>query len=87
MANPVVRTSTINVKMNKSGSILQSSINPITLKNQISEIRSIEDIADVAEVEVTSGSTLIYNPSNDKYEVRKLQSQDFDVLNLDGGEF
>ena len=87
MANPVVRTSTINVKMNKSGSILQSSINPITLKNQISEIRSIEDIADVAEVEVASGSTLMYNPANDKYEVRKIQSTDFDVLNLDGGEF
>ena len=64
-----------------------SSAAPITLKNQIQEIRSIEDIADVSEVDVSSGSTLVYNPENDKYEVRKLQSDDFDVLNLDGGSF
>jgi hypothetical protein len=64
-----------------------SSAAPITLKNQIQEIRSIEDIADVTEVEVTAGSTLVYNPENDKYEVRKLQSEDFDTFNLDGGSF
>jgi hypothetical protein len=64
-----------------------SSAAPITLKNQIQEIRSIEDIADVTEVEVTAGSTLVYNPENDKYEVRKLQSEDFGTFNLDGGSF
>ena len=64
-----------------------SSTAPITLKNQIQEIRSIEDIADVAEVEVAAGATLVYNPENDKYEVRKLQSEDFDTFNLDGGSF
>ena len=64
-----------------------SSAAPITLKNQIQEIRSIEDIADVSEVDVSAGSTLVYNPENDKYEVRKLQSDDFDTFNLDGGSF
>lgn len=64
-----------------------SSTAPITLKNQIQEIRSIEDIADVAEVEVAAGATLVYNPENDKYEVRKLQSEDFGTFNLDGGSF
>lgn len=64
-----------------------SSAAPITLKNQIQEIRSIEDIADVSEVDVSAGSTLVYNPENDKYEVRKLQSEDFDAFNLDGGSF
>ena len=64
-----------------------SSTAPITLKNQIQEIRSIEDIADVSEVDVSAGSTLVYNPENDKYEVRKLQSDDFDTFNLDGGSF
>lgn len=64
-----------------------SSAAPITLKNQIQEIRSIEDILDVAEVDVSAGATLVYNPENDKYEVRKLQTEDFETLNLDGGSF
>ncbi len=64
-----------------------SSAAPITLKNQIQEIRSIEDIFDVSEVDVSAGATLVYNSENDKYEVRKLQSEDFETLNLDGGSF
>lgn len=64
-----------------------SSAAPITLKNQIQEIRSIEDILDVAEVDVSAGATLVYNSENDKYEVRKLQTEDFETLNLDGGSF
>jgi hypothetical protein len=62
-----------------------SSVAPITLKNQIQEIRSIEDIADVAEVDVTNGATLIYNSQNDKYEVRQLQIEDLGAI--DGGSF
>ena len=63
-----------------------SSVAPITLKNQIQEIRSIEDILDVEEVDVTNGATLIYNSQNDKYEVRQLQVADLN-LDLDGGSF
>ena len=64
-----------------------SSAAPVNLKNQIQEIRSIEDIFDVSEVEVTAGATLVYNPENDKYEVRPLQNEDIDSLTLDGGTF
>lgn len=64
-----------------------SSAAPITLKNQIQEIRSIEDIFDVSEVNVSAGATLVYNPENDKYEVRPLQNEDIDSLTLDGGTF
>jgi hypothetical protein len=63
-----------------------SSTGPITLKNQIQEIRSIENITDVSVVDVTNGSTLIYNSQNDKYEVRQLQVGDLN-LDLDGGSF
>jgi len=63
-----------------------SSAGPITLKNQIQEIRSIENITDVSVVDVTNGSTLIYNSQNDKYEVRQLQVGDLN-LDLDGGSF
>lgn len=64
-----------------------SSTAPITLKNQIQEIRSIEDIKDVSEISVTAGATLVYNSENDKYEVRKLNTEDFGSLDLDGGSF
>lgn len=84
----VGRTSSQSLKVKANGGILQTQT-PITLKNQITEIRSIEDIFDVAEVDVTSGATLVYNATNDKYEVKKLGIADIDTgtLNLDGGEF
>ena len=63
-----------------------SSAGPITLKNQIQEIRSIENITDVIVVDSANGSTLIYNSQNDKYEVRQLQVGDLN-LDLDGGTF
>lgn len=62
-----------------------SSAAPITLKNQIQEIRSIEDISDVAEIDVTDGATLVYNSETDKYEVRQLQIEDLGAI--DGGSF
>ena len=81
------KTTTQNVKVTNTGGVLQSST-PITLKNQITEINSIEDIKDVAEVEVVAGSTLVYNPINDKYEVKKITQEDISGdINLDGGEF
>ena len=64
-----------------------STAAPVTLKNQVQEIRSIEDIFDVSEVNVSAGATLVYNPENDKYEVRPLQNEDIDSLTLDGGTF
>lgn len=70
---------------NTSGKI--STTAPITLKNQVTEIRSIEDIRDVDEVNVANGATLVYNSSNDKYEVRPLQNEDIGSLTLDGGTF
>ena len=63
-----------------------SSVAPITLKNQIQEIRSIENITDVSVIDVTDGATLIYNSQNDKYEVRQLQVADLNI-DLDGGSF
>ena len=62
-----------------------SSAAPITLKNQVQEIRSIEDILDVSEVDVSNGATLIYNSQNDKYEVKQIQIGDLGAI--DGGSF
>jgi hypothetical protein len=82
----LARNTVLNVKLTNSGGSLQSST-PITLKNQVSEIKSIEDIRDVSEIEVVAGATLVYNSENDKYEVRKITSEDIGTINLDGGSF
>jgi len=82
----LARNTVLNVKLTNSGGSLQSST-PITLKNQVSEIKSIEDIRDVSEIEVVAGATLVYNSENDKYEVRKITSDDIGAINLDGGSF
>lgn len=82
----LARNTVLNVKLTNTGGSLQSST-PVTLKNQATEIKSIEDIRDVSEVEVVAGATLVYNSENDKYEVRKINSEDFGTINLDGGDF
>lgn len=83
----IPRNSRINVKLSNNGGILQNQT-PITIKNQVTEIRSIEDLGDVSEVAVTAGATLVYNPENDKYEVKKLDVGELaGTINLDGGEF
>ena len=78
LSNTVVR---IN---NQNGSLNSSS--PVVLKNQITQLRSIEDIADVVETDVTDGATLVYNAALDKYEVKLLNLADQE-LSLDGGTF
>lgn len=62
---------------------------PITLRNQSRDIKSIEDISDVSVIESIAGATLIYNPLNDKYEVRLMTGNDVDIdtFDLDGGLF
>ena len=74
-----------NVKVNNSGGTLVTS-SPITLKNQVVDIRSIEDIADVDEINVATGSTLVYNSTTDKYEIKPLTFNDLSG-DIDGGLF
>lgn len=82
------RISNTRIIINKNGESLTTT-SPVVLKNQVTELRSIEDISDVSEVDVVSGATIIYNSTNDKYEVRKLDVGDITTenLQLDGGSF
>jgi len=80
----IVQNSQMVARVNTTGDSL-SSAKPVTLKNQINEIRSIEDFGDVDEVNVVTGATLVYNSITDKYEVRPLEIGD--LGNLDGGTF
>ena len=75
----------IKVKTTTGGSFTPTA--PITLKNQIVEINSIEDIADVEETNVINGATLIYNATTDKYEIKPLSGTDLVDFDLDGGFF
>jgi hypothetical protein len=74
-----------NVKVNNIGGTL-TPYAPITLKNQVIELTSIENIADVDEINVTDGATLIYNSSTDKYEIKPLNFNDLSG-DIDGGTF
>ena len=74
-----------SVKVNNIGGTL-TPYAPITLKNQTIEITSIENIADVDEINVTNGATLIYNSSTDKYEIKPLNFSDLSG-DIDGGTF
>ena len=75
-----------NVTVNNNGGILTSTTG-ITLKNQIREIHSIQDIPDVSEVSVVDGATLVYNASSDLYEVRQFTINDLSLASIDGGSF
>jgi hypothetical protein len=45
---------------------------PITVKNQINELRSITDIPNVNAVNLVDGATIIYNSNTQIYEIRPL---------------
>lgn len=68
----------------------QGYISPktLTVKNQLREyqINSIQDLPDVDETSVDSGSTLVYNANTSKYEVKPLDISNVTGI-IDGGEF
>jgi hypothetical protein len=74
----ITKITGVQAKVTNNSGVL-STVAPLTLKNQIQEIRSIEDIGDVDEINVATGSTLVYNSTTDKYEIK--------MLDLDGGTF
>lgn len=80
-----VNLSNTVIKVNNNNGSLNSS-SPVVLKNQITQLRSIEDIADVVETNVTDGATIIYNAALDKYEVKLLDLGEQSIT-LDGGSF
>lgn len=72
------------IAVTKTDGRLTSTSPAVTIKNQINEIRSIEDLGDVIETNVVNGATLVYNSALDKYEVKPI---DLGASGLDGGTF
>lgn len=81
---PTVTNQLVTVSQKESG--LLTTRPSVTIKNQISEFTSIEQIPDVDEVNVTDGATLQYNATTDKYEIKPLDLTALGV-DLDGGTF
>jgi hypothetical protein len=84
--NPNPETKIV-AKVTKTAGILQTST-PVTVKNQLREyqINSIQDLPDVAETNVSNGSTLVFNSTTNLYEVKPLDAGNITGV-IDGGEF
>lgn len=82
MSNVMISKSDFTITVKKEGGRIFSTA-PVTVKNQIREIRSIEDFDDVNVVNKTEGSMFIYNSATGKYDV-KLYNDDplLNVQNL-----
>jgi hypothetical protein len=86
----------IKLNANTSGIIVKPSFavpsNPpqsVVIKNQAATVSNgrLDTLQDVVEEGIPAeGSTLVYNPVTDKYEVQKLNFTDVDGP-LDGGTF
>ena len=89
MKATLTNVTTQKVKVNNFGGVLTSS-SPVTLKNDMIAASlanpNLEDLKDVDEVDVSAGSTIVYNAYNNKYEIKHL---DFTNISggLDGGTF
>jgi len=73
------------ISVNTSAQSL-STVPGVTLRNQIRDINSLEEIQDVITTAQADGSVLQYNAATDKYEVKALDIEDLG-LGLDGGTF
>jgi hypothetical protein len=82
MSNVFISKSDFTVTVRKEGGRITSTA-PMTVKNQIRELRSIEDFDDVNVVSKQEGSMFIYNSVTGKYDV-KLYNDDplLNVQNL-----
>jgi hypothetical protein len=65
----IVKSSNFDVKVSRQGDAI-SALRPITVRNQINEIRSIEDIPGVNTSVRVDGATLVYNANTDEYDVK-----------------
>jgi hypothetical protein len=84
--NPNPETKIVAKVTNNNGTLSTST--PVTIKNQLREyqINSIQDLPDVAETNVSNGSTLVFNSATNLYEVKPLDAVNIIGI-IDGGEF
>lgn len=71
------------IKVNIQGQVLTTQA-PVTLRNTAADYNAIDRLTDVDLTERENGSTLVYNATTDKYEVKPLTAA---ITELDGGTF
>lgn len=72
------------IKVNIQNQVI-STQTPISLRNTGAfEFNAIDKMTDISLTERVDGSTLVYNASNDKYEVKPVAAA---LPSLDGGTF
>lgn len=75
----------VKIRVKNTSGILQNKA-PISIKGALkTSVKKLEDIGDVEVVDLQDGSTLIYNDSTQKYEVKQLDADD--LIDLDFGEY
>jgi hypothetical protein len=89
MTNVVVaRKRTIQVSANATAGLIDTSV-PVTLKNTpvlSTGVTRLDRLTDVVANAETSGATLVYDATTDKYVVQKLDISNV-TGDLDGGTF
>ena len=73
MSNVMISKSDFTITVNKVGGRIVST-GPMTVKNQIQEIRGIDDFENVDKTQKQDGATFIYNATTGKYEVKLYNS-------------
>lgn len=71
------------VKVTQQNQVLSSQA-PVTLRNSAADYNAIDRLTDVELSARENGSTLVYNASTDKYEVKPITAA---ITGLDGGTF
>ena len=80
--NLFVQKSDFFITVNKKGGKILAN-DPITVKNQIREIRSIDDFPGVNTAGRVDGSTFVYNANTFEYEVKQISVlSNLDVANI-----
>ena len=85
IAVTIATTSNQQIVVTNYGGILQST-RPVTLRNQLVEIRTLDNIPDVNNNAKVDGAGLIYNANTRAYDVRPIGFNDI-VGIIDEGEF
>lgn len=71
------------IKVNLQNNTLTAAA-PVTLRNTGADYNAIDKLVDVVTSGREDGSTLVYNATTDRYEVKPISTA---ITSLDGGTF
>lgn len=78
---------TIKAKVNQLNGVLTTQPASFTLGKVLTSATRIDELLDVIEAAPQSGDTLVYNSTNDKYEVKPISVTSNNIIDVDGGTF